>query len=80
MHTLAALLTPSQTQVSPFSQRVQFLEAKGLTPQEIDLAFKQAAAARPYQEQYGVTQGTQLYHLTPPPPRWDWRDYFVRLP
>ncbi|KAF8633657.1 hypothetical protein AX15_001306 [Amanita polypyramis BW_CC] len=72
-----AFLTDPKTQTSPVSQRVQFLEAKGLTPLEIDLALKQAAAARPYQEQYGPTQGPLLYHLTAPSRRWDWRDYFI---
>ncbi len=58
---------------------MQFLEAKGLSSQEIDLAFRQAATAHPYQAQHGPAQGSSLYNLTSPPTRWDWRDYFVCL-
>ncbi|KAK2461859.1 hypothetical protein APHAL10511_006322 [Amanita phalloides] len=71
-----AFLVDAKTQASPVSQRVQFLEAKGLSPQEIDLAFKQAAAAQPYQVQYVPTHGSPPYQLAHGP-RWDWRDYFI---
>jgi peroxin-14 len=71
-----AFLADPKTQLSPVPQRIQFLEAKGLTPQEIDLAFKQAApVAHSYQAQYATPYGPSIY--PPAPPRWDWRDYFI---
>ncbi|KAH0838359.1 hypothetical protein J3R83DRAFT_6639 [Lanmaoa asiatica] len=60
------LLSPAhlhQTQNAPLPQRVQFLEAKGLSGPEIDQAMRLAAnqSARP-----------PPYHY-----QWDWRDYFI---
>jgi len=57
---------------------LQFLEAKGLTPPEIDLALKQASAGAPPPPQY-VTgpYGANPYALGAQHTRWDWRDYFV---
>ena len=52
-----------QTQQSSLAQRIQFLEAKGLTPIEIDVAIKQSSP----------------YPMVVSPYRWDWRDYFVRF-
>ncbi|KAJ7070961.1 peroxisomal membrane anchor protein conserved region-domain-containing protein [Mycena amicta] len=60
-------LNDPNTQASPFAQRIQFLEAKGLTPAEIDLAVRQAAQT----PSYGP------YPLPPPAHQWDWRDYFI---
>ena len=64
------------------AQRVQFLEAKGLTGPEIEEALRQASSSRPLpshvqQPQYGPVYGPLPYvpQLNPP---WDWRDYFVR--
>ncbi|KAF5313193.1 hypothetical protein D9619_003231 [Psilocybe cf. subviscida] len=76
-----AFLSDPKAQASPVTQRIQFLEAKGLTPPEIDHALRQAAlvnqtAPVPYGAQqygsnpYGVPQ-------MPPAHRWDWRDYFI---
>lgn len=70
-----------QTQASPLTQRIQFLEAKGLTPAEIDIAIKQASATSPspgYQPGYPVNYGPTPYPMIPPPAQgWDWRDYFA---
>ncbi|KAJ6503473.1 hypothetical protein C8R47DRAFT_1316667 [Mycena vitilis] len=67
-------LNDPKSQASPLTQRIQFLEAKGLTPAEIDLAIRQAAQGSSYAPAY--TQAP--YPLMPPPPyRWDWRDYFI---
>lgn len=77
-----------QAQSSPLAQRVQFLEAKGLTAPEIEEAMRQAAATQsgpgplrtsqqysaPYQPMYGPVP----YAAQPPQQAWDWRDYFVR--
>lgn len=73
----------AQTQSSPLAQRVQFLEAKGLTSVEIEEAMKQAASNQT--SPYGASQqyapyppayGPLPYAAQPPQP-WDWRDYFV---
>lgn len=71
-----ANFTIVQTQSSSLSQRVQFLETKGLTPVEIDMAMKQAALVGtvPHPERYlPIPYG-------PPTQNWDWRDYFVNYP
>ncbi|KAJ7783868.1 hypothetical protein DFH07DRAFT_908919 [Mycena maculata] len=59
---------------SPLAQRIQFLEAKGLTPVEIDFAVRQAAQGSSYAPAYAPS-GYPL--MAPPPYRWDWRDYFI---
>lgn len=77
-----------QTQSSPVSQRIQFLEAKGLTSAEIDDAMKEAALlqggpsyAQPYRTAYPSAYPPSAYSVMGPPPTqpWDWRDYFVSL-
>ncbi|KAG5733177.1 hypothetical protein E4T56_gene13835, partial [Termitomyces sp. T112] len=74
-----AFLADPKTQASPLAQRIQFLEAKGLNPQEIDTALKQATSNNSgpsYQQNYPPGYGA--YHLgAPPSQRWDWRDYFI---
>jgi hypothetical protein len=77
-----ALSTFVQTQASPLTQRVQFLEAKGLTGPEIEEAMRQANRSGPHpshiqQPPYGPVYGP-LPYVPPPNPAWDWRDYFVR--
>jgi len=67
------------------TQRIQFLEAKGLTPPEIDIALKQASAAGPIQSvhaNYPTPYGPNQYAVAPMPgaQHWDWRDYFVSSP
>ena len=68
-----------QAQSSSLAQRVQFLEAKGLTGPEIEEALRQANSSRllPTQPPYSPAYGPLPYvpQLNPP---WDWRDYFVR--
>ncbi len=64
-----------QSQGSTFAQRIQFLESKGLTPPEIDMALRQTSnqtAGPSYTAPYPPQQ-----FLPPPAARWDWRDYFV---
>lgn len=72
-----------QAQSSSLAQRVQFLEAKGLTSPEIEEALRQANNSRPLpshiqQPPYSPVYGPLPYvpQLNPP---WDWRDYFVRV-
>ncbi|KAL1722114.1 peroxisomal membrane anchor protein conserved region-domain-containing protein [Schizophyllum commune] len=71
-----SFLADPKTQSSSLTQRIQFLEAKGLTPAEIDIAMRQAnstAAGPSYQPSF-VPAGFGAY---PPPRQWDWRDYFI---
>jgi len=73
-------LSDPKTLSSPLTQRIKFLEAKGLTPSEIDLSVKQASLnqtagpsfASPYPSVYGPSPYGPL-----PMHRWDWRDYFI---
>ncbi|KAH7880649.1 peroxisomal membrane anchor protein conserved region-domain-containing protein [Lentinula edodes] len=72
-----AFLSDPKSQSSPLAQRIQFLEAKGLTPPEIDLAVRQAtnqsaAAAIPYNPGFPPAFGSPY-----PAQQWDWRDYFI---
>ncbi|KAG6850492.1 hypothetical protein H0H93_012493 [Arthromyces matolae] len=74
-----AFLMDPKTQASPLQQRMQFLEAKGLSPQEIDAAFKQAALntqGPSHGQSYSATY-TQYPLGVPAATRWDWRDYFI---
>ncbi|KAJ7038120.1 hypothetical protein C8F04DRAFT_1220408 [Mycena alexandri] len=74
LYALLHTLTLPQTKASPLTQRIQFLEAKGLTPAEIDIAVRQAAQGSSYPPAYAQAP----YQLIPPPPyMWDWRDYFI---
>ncbi|KAF9531989.1 hypothetical protein CPB83DRAFT_904116 [Crepidotus variabilis] len=79
LRNAVSFLADPKTQGSTVSQRVQFLEAKGLTPAEIDIAMKQAAnSAPPPPVGYPAQYGQNPYVMIPPPAqRWDWRDYFI---
>jgi len=87
LHNAVAFLSDPKTQSSPLAQRIQFLEAKGLTNAEIEDAMRQAAAnssavgsyMQRYQTQYPA-YGPSPYPVYPPPvPQWDWRDYFITV-
>jgi len=80
-----AFLTDPNSQSSPMSQRIQFLEAKGLTAVEIDDAMRQASLSQstrmpvqsyqsPYQQ---PIYGSSTYLAQAAPSPWDWRDYFI---
>jgi Pex14 N-terminal domain len=73
-----------QSHSSSLAHRVQFLEAKGLTPPEIEDALKQAGSNQATQlyrqtyQAYPPAYGPSPYSGVPPPSnQWDWRDYFV---
>ncbi|KAG2072724.1 hypothetical protein BDR04DRAFT_1096352 [Suillus decipiens] len=81
-----SFLSDPTTQQAPIAQRVQFLEAKGLSGPEIEEAMKQAAnqtarsqpVTQPhnyFQSQY-PTYGPAPY-TNHPSQQWDWRDYFI---
>ncbi|KAI0307802.1 peroxisomal membrane anchor protein conserved region-domain-containing protein, partial [Multifurca ochricompacta] len=74
-------LTDPKTQASPLAQRVQFLEAKGLTGTEIEEAMRQANSSDPHpshlqQPSYNPMYGP-LPYVPQHNPQWDWRDYFI---
>lgn len=79
-----SFLSDSTSQQAPITQRVQFLEAKGLTGPEIEEAMKQAAnqtarsqpAAQNYFQSPYPAYGPAQYP-TYPSQQWDWRDYFI---
>ncbi|KAF5374834.1 hypothetical protein D9758_000210 [Tetrapyrgos nigripes] len=71
-----AFLSDPKSQASPIAQRIQFLESKGLTPTEIDLAFRQVSspqAAGPVV----AYRGSFPNPYGQPSNAWDWRDYFI---
>ncbi|GJE87587.1 peroxisomal membrane anchor protein [Phanerochaete sordida] len=83
LRNAVAFLKDPKTQASPLAQRVQFLEAKGLSNPEIEEAMRQAAVAQPIpytsSPSYGPyppAYGPMPYGAQPPQP-WDWRDYFI---
>ncbi|EKM83825.1 hypothetical protein AGABI1DRAFT_117296 [Agaricus bisporus var. burnettii JB137-S8] len=78
LRNAVVFLQDPKTQASPFAQRIQFLEAKGLTPQEIDIAIKQSSSSTQFPNHQPAFVAN--YSQTSYPPgaqRWDWRDYFV---
>ncbi|CDO76640.1 hypothetical protein BN946_scf184868.g54 [Trametes cinnabarina] len=87
MHNAVAFLSDPKAQASPLAQRIQFLEAKGLTAPEIEEALRQAAmtqnatraAPQPYlSTPYGPAYGPVPYAPVPnQTQQWDWRDYFI---
>ncbi|KAG2350442.1 hypothetical protein BDR05DRAFT_899421 [Suillus weaverae] len=74
-----SFLSDFTTQQAPIAQRVQFLEAKGLTGPEIEEAMKQAASQTVRSQP--TVQPYQTYGPAPypsyPSQQWDWRDYFI---
>ncbi|KAI0030648.1 peroxisomal membrane anchor protein conserved region-domain-containing protein [Vararia minispora EC-137] len=71
-----AFLNDPKTQNAPLAQRVQFLQAKGLTPAEIDAAIRQSAPNSSSGPQYAGPIYPAAYG-SPQPSPWDWRDYFI---
>jgi peroxin-14 len=79
-----SFLSDFSSQQAPLTQRVQFLEAKGLTGPEIEEAMKQAANQTSHAQPQPALQYQSSYYGPPPysgipPPhqQWDWRDYFI---
>jgi peroxin-14 len=75
-----AFLSDPNSQSSPLAQRIQFLEAKGLTGPEIEDALRQTGSnptTQSYQPSYPPAYGPSPYAVTLPTGQWDWRDYFI---
>ncbi|KAI0800904.1 hypothetical protein C8Q74DRAFT_1454470 [Fomes fomentarius] len=87
MRNAIMFLSDPKTQASPLAQRIQFLEAKGLSALEIEDAMRQVAvnqsAPRPSMQAYppgayGPVYGPMQYSpVQPSSTQWDWRDYFI---
>ncbi|AGO10740.1 AaceriAGR381Cp [[Ashbya] aceris (nom. inval.)] len=82
-----SFLGEPSVQTAPLTKKVEFLQTKGLTEDEIQLALEQAGKAET-QGRHEVPQSTSIsteavvrdavYETVPPPlPRRDWKDYFV---
>ncbi|KAH9950472.1 hypothetical protein B0H21DRAFT_868888 [Amylocystis lapponica] len=70
-NAVAFLADPKAT--SSLAQRMQFLEAKGLSGPEIDEAMRHSTIPSAYPPGYGPSP----YVAQPPTGQWDWRDYFI---
>ena len=83
IQSAVSFLADPKVQSSPISQRISFLESKGLTQQEIDLAMGQVgrAVAGPMGSTSAQGPYMQPYPMMPayPPtkPQRDWRDWFI---
>ncbi|KAJ8469443.1 hypothetical protein ONZ45_g16888 [Pleurotus djamor] len=79
LRNAVAFLSDPKSQSSSLAQRIQFLEAKGLTPSEIDMAMKQASSNQtvPTHAAGLPVYGPHYAPVPPPRPTWDWRDYFI---
>ncbi|KAF9270285.1 hypothetical protein L218DRAFT_992922 [Marasmius fiardii PR-910] len=74
IHNAVAFLSDPKSQASPLTQKIQFLEAKGLTPPEIDLAIRQASVNQTASTSYQAHPGFGYPYSVQ---QWDWRDYFI---
>ncbi|AAS54871.1 AGR381Cp [Eremothecium gossypii ATCC 10895] len=82
-----SFLGEPSVQTAPLTKKVEFLQTKGLTEDEIQLALEQAGKAdtqgrHEVVQSAGVGAGAVMqdvvYETVPPPlPRRDWKDYFV---
>ncbi|KAI3627275.1 PEX14 [Malassezia furfur] len=74
-----SFLADPKVQDSPISQRISFLESKGLTPQEVDMALAQASRPQgaPASSQYASPYPMMPAYPPVQPPRRDWRDWFI---
>ncbi|KAH9847355.1 peroxisomal membrane anchor protein conserved region-domain-containing protein [Lenzites betulinus] len=87
MRNAVALLSDPKAQAAPLAQRIQFLEAKGLTSPEIEEALRMSASSQAAPRAsmqgyppspYGPVYGPMPYSPAQAPPQeWDWRDYFI---
>lgn len=71
---------------APLTKKVEFLQSKGLTQSEVELALKESQetpkdSKKPLSfqtEGHRISGDDHLYEAVPPPlPRRDWKDYFV---
>ncbi|KAG8841357.1 peroxisomal membrane protein pex14, partial [Serendipita sp. 411] len=79
MQQAIQFLSDPQTRSSTLVQRIQFLEARGLTNDEITRAIVTAnqSAVNPGYNSYGSAGPATLPGQNPVHVPWDWRDYFI---
>ena len=70
-------LKDPQVQNSPLQKRVAFLEAKGLSSDEIEEALRQVKGGPSNVAPPAQGAGQVVMTQPPPVPRMDWRDYFI---
>lgn len=86
-----SFLSDPSVRDAPLTKKIEFLQSKGLTRQEVELALKESQQEK--QEVFQKTsnssnnaatgtrefdRGSVMYEAVPPPlPRRDWKDYFV---
>lgn len=73
VQSAVSFLADPKVQSSPVSQRITFLESKGLTPQEIDAALAQAPRGVAPPAAYPMVPAYPPWHQ----PQRDWRDWFI---
>lgn len=70
---------------APLAKKIEFLQSKGLTQEEVELALREAQekssskrTGSTFRELSGARNDDVVYEAMPPPiPRRDWKDYFV---
>ncbi|CCE93612.1 Pex14p TDEL_0G02450 [Torulaspora delbrueckii] len=81
-----SFLSDDSVKNAPLTKKIEFLQSKGLTQEEVELALKEAQNPRrqpnlSYKELSGASGAPRediMYEAVPPPiPRRDWKDYFI---
>ncbi|QLQ77992.1 hypothetical protein HG537_0A02390 [Torulaspora globosa] len=85
LQSAVSFLGDASVKEAPLTKKVEFLQSKGLTQEEVELALREAqekSIGKPrgssYRELSGNRDDETIYEAIPPPiPRRDWKDYFV---
>ncbi|QLL30426.1 hypothetical protein HG536_0A02430 [Torulaspora globosa] len=80
-----SFLGDASVKEAPLTKKIEFLQSKGLTQEEVELALREAQeksggkrTGTTYRELSGARHDESVYEAMPPPiPRRDWKDYFV---
>lgn len=78
-----SFLSDHSVKNAPLTKKVEFLQSKGLTQEEVELALKESQkspqdSGLTYRELSGASREEPLYEAVPPPlPKRDWKDYFI---
>lgn len=80
-----SFLGDASVKEAPLTKKIEFLQSKGLTQEEVELALREAQeksndkhSGSTFRELSGARHDEPIYEAMPPPiPRRDWKDYFV---
>lgn len=77
-----SFLSDPSVKDAPLTKKIEFLQSKGLTQQEVELALKESQQEHKPLESSPVERKLRtdptVYEAVPPPlPRRDWKDYFI---